>query len=295
MEDNKEKDYSRFMPPQMRGDLEDENREASVEEIFMEEEVEPDINENIEEEVEKELVPPPFLPPQSDASEESASRDHSGRSVAPDISAPRRLNAWEGIAKFVYDVFNPFLIPAYATLLLFELSVLALTAPGATLAYTLTVFGATCVLPLVVLLFLRRVGVISSLSMPDRASRTLPYAVALLTIGAVTVLFVYRGAPAWIWTIYLGGCVTVLLNLLANYRVKVCNHASGAAALLAMFVVLQMKGMPVHPLGWWVIATVIVCGVVGASAMLVGRHRLIDVMVGYITGFLPIVLISLIH
>lgn len=246
-----------------------------------------------------EVLPPPFsMPEPRDTSDRSynpadpAESDYSDSD--PESDDPRMLTVWEGIAKFFYFVFNPYLIPAYATLLLFELSVVGLTAPGAALIYTLTVLGITCVVPLIVLFFLTRLGAVKDFSLKESGERTVPYVVSLLTLGAAVGLFLARSAPAWLWTVFAGGCVTILVNLFVNYKIRVSNHASAVAALLAAFVVLQMSGMAVHPLGWWVIGTVMILGIVGTAAMIIGRHSLFEVVVGYATGFLPVILMSLI-
>ena len=204
------------------------------------------------------------------------------------------LSVWQGVAKFFYDVFNPFLVPAYATLLLFELSLLGVTVPGAAIPYALTVLGATAVIPVVALIGLRKFGLISSLSLTGRKERTVPYVISILTFIAVTLLFVFRGAPTWLWTLYCGATTTVVVNLLINFKLKISNHASGVAALLAMFMVIQNHGVPLHDLSWWVIGTTLLCGIIGTAALMIGRHRLRDVLAGYVTGFLPIILFSLI-
>lgn len=267
------------MPPSERGDAE-ERREAPAEEVII-----------IEETVtvaspETEAIAAPEDPEERhpEEIEEQNSEDMPYRLLTP----------WEGIAKFFYDVFNPFLIPTYVTLLLFELTILGVSAPGAALPYTLTVFGATCIVPVVVLVFLRKFGVVSTLGLDSKRDRFFPYVVTLLTMGAMALLFVLRGAPSWLWTVYIGGCATILINMIVNFRLKVSNHASAIAGMLAVLIVIQWQGMPIHQLGWWAIGAAVMCGVIGTGALLVGRHRLIDVLVGYVTGFLPIILFALI-
>ena len=171
----------------------------------------------------------------------------------------------------------------------------AISSPAAAPIYSVTWFGITVILPLIVLRFLRRFRLISDYTLRERDERTLPYVVSLVTLGVLVWFMMSHGAEPWLWTIYVGGCATILINLFVNYRIRVSNHASGVAALLAMFIALQRSGMILFPLGWWVIGTVVVLGVVGTAAMAVGRHRFVDVVVGYLTGFLPIILISLIR
>lgn len=213
--------------------------------------------------------------------------------IKPGFGLANRFVA--GVARFFYDFFNPFLIASYLTLLLFELTVLALTAPGASVVYTVTVLGATAIVPAVALVFMRRFGAISALSMPLRSERFVPYVLALLTLGAITLLLAFRGAPLWLWLIYAGGCVAIVANMLINIKIRVSNHATAMAAFIAALVIMQTSGMSIHPLGWWAIGAVIVAGIVGSAAMLLGRHSLLEVAIGYATGFLSVILLGLIH
>lgn len=199
-----------------------------------------------------------------------------------------------GLVKFLYDIFNPLLLPAYATLLIFELSILAVVAKGAALPYTLTVFGATCVLPLLALIFLRRFGIISSFSIDSRRERLVPYIIEFVAFGAMALFFVYKGASTWLWLVYAGAAAVTLVNCLINFKIRICNHASAIAGMLAVLIIIQNDGLPHHNIGWWALGTVMMAGIIGSAAMLVGKHKLIDVLAGYATGFLGILLFSLI-
>ena len=197
--------------------------------------------------------------------------------------------------KLFYRIFSPFMVPTYATLFIFLLSILSIVAPGAATAYTLTVFGATGLVPIILLLIMRKLGMVDSFEIHGQSERQIPYIVQFLVLGAMTLFFLYKGANSWIWTIYLGATAVSLINFVINYRIRVSNHCSAVAALLAVLMVIQRSGMPPHSLFWWVVGALIVTGIVGAAAISIGRHKLIDVIVGYATGFLGIILFSLIH
>lgn len=202
----------------------------------------------------------------------------------------------KGILRLFYDFLNPLLVPTYATLLVFELSILSITLPhGAALSYTLTVFGISCILPLLTFLFLRRIGAISSITLETRRDRIVPYIIEFLAMAAVTVFFVFKGAPFWLWLIYCGGATTIFINMLLNFRWRVSCHCSAIAAVLATLIVINSDGIPHPTLAWWAIGTALLAGFLGTGAMLLGRHRLRDVLIGYATGFLPIILLTLIR
>lgn len=202
--------------------------------------------------------------------------------------------AGKSVLKFFYDFFNPFIIPTYATLLIFELSILKLIAPGAALPYTLTVFGITCVFPLLALLILKRIGSISQLGLPLRSDRTFPYIIEFLAFVAATLFFAFKGGAPWLWLTYCGAGVTVMLNFALNFKWKVSNHCSAMAAMLAVLIVINRDGMPHYGMEWWAIATVIIAGLQGTGAIVLGGHSLRDVFLGYATGFLPTLLLTLI-
>lgn len=225
--------------------------------------------------------------------------------TAPEKTVEPELEEWQpvspeammlkGFMKFIYDLFNPFLIASYATLLIFELSILSVVVPGGALVYPLTVFGATCLFPVLALIVMKSVKIIGSMNLEKRSERVYPYIIELIAMGAVTVFFFIKGAPSWLWLIYCGASATILINLLINFKIKVSNHCSAIAGLLAVFMAIQGDGVIHEGLGWWAIGTIIMAGIIGSIAILFGRHSLKEVLAGYITGFLPIALFTLIH
>ena len=196
---------------------------------------------------------------------------------------------------FIYHFFGPLLIPTYATLLIFQLSILSIMAPSATLPYTLTVFGVTCVLPFVALIILHRIKAIDRFQMPEPSERIVPYVIQFLAFGAITLFFLFKGASPWIWTVYCGAAAISLVNFVINFRIRISNHCSAIAGMLAVLIVIQTMGYPQHNVAWWAIGCVIVAGLVGTGAILIGRHTLWEVLAGYATGFLGIILFSLIR
>lgn len=197
--------------------------------------------------------------------------------------------------RFLYWVFSPLLVPTYVTLLVFLLSMLALILPGAALPYTLTVFGATCMVPLIAVYVLMRVGALKDFQMYDPRERILPYVIEVLALGGCTLFFFFKGAAPWIWCIYCGATAVALVNFAVNFRLRISNHCSAIAALLAALMVINRSGFPQASLFWWVVGTVIVAGYIGMMAVVYGRHSLREVLAGYATGFLGIILFSLIH
>ena len=197
--------------------------------------------------------------------------------------------------RIIYAFFSPFLAPTIATWWIFSLSVLQIYHPGAGTPYAFTVFGATCIVPVIALLILLKVGAIKTVDILSPKERILPYFLQIVALGAVTFFFIYRGAPAWIWTVFCGAAAVGVVNLILNFFIRVSNHCSAMAGLLAVLLVINSHGMPIHPLMWWAVGVAACGGLAGAFAIIIGRHSVWDVFAGYATGFLCIILFSLIH
>ena len=191
--------------------------------------------------------------------------------------------------------FSPFLVPTIATWFLFQLSVLHILLPCSTTPYTLTVFGATCVVPGMAIFILLKAGAIRSLQMYSSRERIVPFMLQIIALGAMGLFFLYKGANPWIWTVFCGGAAIGLVNLVLNFFLRVSNHCSAMAALLAVLIVINENGLPQESMLWWLIGVVLCGGISGVIAILAGRHSVWEVMVGYATGFLGIILFSMIH
>lgn len=214
-----------------------------------------------------------------------------------DEATSKLLDSWANtaLAAFIYNFLSPLIIPTIATLFIFLLSLLAVVAPLASLPYSLTVFGATCLLPGIAFIILLKTGFIHSYQLTDRSDRVIPYVIEFLVFGAMAIFFIFKGASPWIWTIFCGGSAIAMINMLINFRMRISNHCSAMAALLAVLIVIQTYGVPPFPLFWWLVGTALFCGIIGSLAIIRGKHSLWEVLAGYATGFLSIILFSLIH
>lgn len=199
------------------------------------------------------------------------------------------------LVKALYALLSPLAAPTVATLWIFLLSLIRVVVPEAWKPYTLTVFGATCVVPLLLLFVLSKAGVVSSMDSLRRRERLSLYIVELVAFGLLTWFFAYKGAAPWVWTVFCGAAAVTLANLVINRYIRISNHCSAMAGLLAVLIVINREGVPQEPLLWWVVGTAAAIGFVGTVAMTLGRHTITEVLAGYATGFLGIILMSLIH
>ena len=151
--------------------------------------------------------------------EEAEVQENQVNPVSPDGShgsenAERILT---GALSPFYWIFNPFMAATYASLLIFLLSILAITAPGAATVYTLTVFGATCLFPIIAIFVLKAAGAVSSVTLQTRRDRVFPYMLEIVGMGAMALFFAYKGAPQWLTDVFIGATATVAINFAINF------------------------------------------------------------------------------
>lgn len=197
-----------------------------------------------------------------------------------------------GVARGFLLFFSPILMPLYVTLLLFELSMMSLVGFEVKLSLTLIVFGICSLLPFLLIMVLKRAGFIKDYQLTERQERTLPYSFMFFALGGTALFFAVKGAPSWMWFIYIGGATSVLLNLLINFKWKICCHATAAGALVAAIMIMQTSGLPPFDLVWWEIGSILFAGVIGSACLIVRTHTLLQVLCGYATGFLSVILYS---
>lgn len=191
-------------------------------------------------------------------------------------------------------VLSPLMIPFYCTILLFEITAMNMVAFSSRITFSLISLGLCMLLPLLLFLGLKKLKLITDLQLMNRKERTIPYAIMTLAIGGLALFYALVGAPVWLWAIFVGGAAAALVNMLINFKMRICSSATGLASLVAALIVMQNYTMEPGPVFWWTLGCVMLAGLVGTASIMVRRHSLLEVICGYATGFLAVILFSLI-
>lgn len=197
------------------------------------------------------------------------------------------------VANILSWVFVPLLMPVYGIILIFSLSFLSFAPTHTKVAFTFVVLGANFVVPMLIVLLLKKMGIIQDVGLNGRKERLIPYIITMVCLGA-TGLFLYaKMAPLWVAMFYEGGALAALVNMIVNFRWKISAHAAGIAGLVAMLIQIMKEG-PVSPhMTWWIVASIVVAGLLGSARIWLGRHTLMQVLAGTLVGFLSVWILSL--
>lgn len=197
-------------------------------------------------------------------------------------------------AHLISWIFVPLLMPVYGILLIFNLSFLRFAPFGTKLVFTLIVFGANFLVPMLLVLLLKRLGMIQDVGLNGRKERLIPYIITILCLAGTGVFLYLKMAPVWVAMFYAGGALAGLVNLLVNFRWKISAHAAGIAGLVAMLIQVAKEGAPGSGLVWWITGALLCAGLLGSARIWLGRHTLMQVLAGSAVGFLCVWGLSLI-
>lgn len=185
-------------------------------------------------------------------------------------------------------VLVPLMLPVYATMVILTVSLMNLLPFNVKLGLTLIAFILNFIMPMLIVLLLKRFGVVDDLGLNGRRERLVPYIVTILALGVTALIFRHQGAPEWMWMFFTGGATGALINMLVNFGWKISAHAAGIAGLVALETWLASSDIPHVDLTWWLTATIMLAGLLGSARIWLGRHTPEQVMAGYAVGFLAV-------
>lgn len=199
------------------------------------------------------------------------------------------------ISQIISAVFSPLLVPTYAVALSLFLTVLALVPAPVKWTVTGVCFAITCLVPLVAIILLHKLGVVKDPGLNDRNERLIPYAVSALSYCACAIYLRSAQAPGWLWLFMAGATLATVICAVVNRWWKISAHLTAMGGLMAIafrILDLRLEGPGVN---FFIVAmaAVIATGLVGTSRIYLGRHTLWQVMAGAANGFLCVSLVSL--
>lgn len=232
-----------------------------------------DRGENGRPEIEDRESPPPCEPPAGDDGSE------------PDLPPTQAENLFSGVAHGLSWVFVPLLMPVYAALLAFNYSVLAFTGFGTRAALTLIILLFNVGVPSLIVLILKKMGIVKDIGLNNRTERFIPYLIGIICLVGTALFLGYKHAPQWLVWFYMGGAAAGVVEVIVNHWWKISVHAAGIAGVVALLLHLIIFDYTLPGIETWLIISILLAGLLGAARIWLGRHTLAQVLAGYAVGF----------
>lgn len=186
-------------------------------------------------------------------------------------------------AKIISIIFHPVLIPTLGFLLLFNsgfyFSMLNWDAKRIVL---LVVLFSTCILPLISVAILA-LNPKFDISMEKSQDRVIPllssaifYYVGFVLLGRMEAFPVFK--------LFLVASVLVIIALLLiSFKWKISNHMAAVGGMTGTIFALSFRS-GINPI-WSILAVTIISGVIGTARLILNKHNLNQILVGYCLGF----------
>ncbi len=210
----------------------------------------------------------------------------------PPVSPAQRVV--DTLATAVSWILVPLLMPLYGTILIFTQSILAFASTSTKWTVCLIIAAITVAVPMILVILLKRIGVVHDIGLNERRERFVPYIITILSMAGAGWFMLHKHAPVDLGMFYIGGAVAAVVCMTVNFWWKISAHAAGIAGIVALLVRLSGDGLAHPDLATWLIVWVALSGLMGAARVWLGRHTVWQVLAGYAVGYTSVILMTLI-
>lgn len=197
-------------------------------------------------------------------------------------------------SQIISIILHPLLIPSYFFVIVFSLkSYVSLLIPMQAKALILSlVFITTFLFPLLLILIMKRRGVINSLQMEQKEERVYPFIVTIVfyflayyTLKKVQISEVYH-------LFLIGSTIMVVFSLLINFISKISIHMVGIGGLAGALIGISIRvNLDIVVL---ISVFLLLAGIIGFARLSLAAHKPIQIYTGFLLGFLVMMGIYLI-
>jgi hypothetical protein len=191
-------------------------------------------------------------------------------------------------AQIISGIFNPFVIPFGAFIVLFFFSYLNIMP----LQYKLLVLGVvycfTILLPTISIFLFRKINGWESKDLIDREKRFVPY---LLTITAYVfcLIMMYKlNIPRYMTGIIVATLASMAICVIVNLKWKLSEHMAGMGGVVGGLIAFSFL-FNYNPV-WWLCLFILIAGLLGSARVTLQHHTLGEVLTGFVVGFICAIL-----
>ncbi|CAN5314589.1 hypothetical protein BH10BAC4_BH10BAC4_08060 [soil metagenome] len=189
-------------------------------------------------------------------------------------------------ARAISIIFHPLLFATYLVLVLGWSIPRFLVLPSkALLPFTGFVFVMTFILPVANLIMFKAFGSLTSLQMPTRRERLLPFTLITIIYIVVTVMFFFKVKNnIYFNKVMLIVASMVLIATIATLFQKISIHSLAICGALGIMMPLN-KAVENGAMLWPTVIALTIAGAVMSARLYLNVHTPREVMMGAVTGF----------
>jgi hypothetical protein len=181
-------------------------------------------------------------------------------------------------------IFHPMILPSLAMIILLTIpSYVSFSIPAQARRLIVgLVFINTCVGPMLVILLMKRIGLISDIFLDSRSERLYPILVSVLFYLFTWYLFRQANIPSLLNHFIVGATSLVLIGLIVTNFWKISLHMMSMGGFTGYMIALSM--ILDYEMPMLIIGSILVSGMLGSARIKLNAHNPAQVYVGWITG-----------
>jgi membrane-associated phospholipid phosphatase len=206
----------------------------------------------------------------------------------------------KSIAYFFSIIFHPLLMVTYMLLMLLSVDphLFGTNSVKGGMDNIMMIFASTFFIPIISVLMMKALKLIPSLELKDAQDRIGPFIVTgVFYISTYYLIYRNPNMPVAFKACFLGAVIGLFLAFLITLFSKISLHAVGMGGLLGM-VLITIQRPELFPFVWdagifgmfevslfkLLSTTILVCGIVGTSRLILDAHEPKDLYGGYLVG-----------
>ena len=198
------------------------------------------------------------------------------------VETGREATILETISQILSAVFNPFLVPSFAFVLLFIFTYLNIMP----LQYVMFVIGIvvvfTIAFPWIFIGLYKWTNRLSMKEVSERKKRTIPYLLTIMSYGTCLILMSRMHFPHYFSNIIAASLMCISTCFLLNLRWRISIHMAGCGMLLGGLLAYSYLFL-FNPI-WWLCGFILLTGIQGTARISYQKHTLLEIITGIVVG-----------
>ncbi len=189
-------------------------------------------------------------------------------------------------ARIISTIFHPLLVPTYGLLILINLNTHSILMINEEYRYYIVafVFISTFFIPTLIILIMKKIGVVHSLEMHTQKERVFPILMVAIAFY-ITYYFLKRVGLTGLITLFMvGSTMLVLITLLINYATKISLHLTAWAGLLGALTGFAIRFN--YNLTLIIFSLIFLSGIIASARLKLNAHNPLQIYLGFVLGML---------
>lgn len=192
------------------------------------------------------------------------------------------ISAMEWVSRTLSTIFNPFLVPLYAFVLLFTFTYLNIMPLQYVVFVLSMVVTFTLVAPWFFISLYKWLNKWTMKELSGRKQRFIPYLLMMMSYSTCLILMYRMHFPYYFCSIIVAALLCLFVCTLFNLRWRISIHMAGCGMFIGGLLAYSLL-LFFNPV-WWLCGFILLAGIQGTARITYHQHTLLEVIIGFLVG-----------